>query len=135
MKKYFLVVIILIMLFATACTSSKADEASKNLSTQADNFQVNRRIVFYNGITDTYMLVISGYCSLGNYDPAGSLSVTCKTGVNEYKKYFLGLSNNVTYIVEQLDPQAVNVYHTEVIFRPETILPSIKLDTSNNSVP
>jgi hypothetical protein len=68
---------------------SDADVASTNLSKAADQFEINRRIVFYNGITGEYMLTIEGLCSLGNNDPTRQLSVTCKTGEKEYKKHFL----------------------------------------------
>ena len=76
---------------------SDADVASKNLSKAADQFEVNRRIVFYNGITGEYMLTIEGLCSLGNHDKPRELSVTCKTGAAAFKKHFLGLSDNVTF--------------------------------------
>lgn len=102
-----------------------ADVASRNLSTAADNFQIDRRIVFYNGITDTYMLTLEGRCSLGNNDSAGQLTVTCKTGPNAYKKHFLGLSDNVTYFVQQLEDADVSTYHYSVVFKPQTILPDI----------
>lgn len=105
------------------CTD--ADVASSNLSKAADNFEVNRRVVFYNGITGTYMLTIEGLCSLGNYDSGGSVSITCKVGPNAYKKHFLGLSDNVTYFVEQLEPNAVSTYHYRVTFKPQTIIPDI----------
>lgn len=108
----------------TGC-SREADVASRNLSVAADQFEINRRIVFYNGITGDYILTIEGRCSLGNRDPDGQLSVTCKTGPEEYKKHFLGLSDNVTYFAEQLEPAAVNVYQYRVVFRPTTILPAI----------
>jgi len=94
----------------------------------ADQFEVYRRIVFYNGITNEYMLEIDGLCSLGNNDPAGRLSVTCKTGPGTYKKHFLGLSDNVTYFAEQLDPLLVNSYQYRVVFRPAQIIPDIELD-------
>ena len=103
----------------------EADVASQNISTAADNFQITRRIVFYNGITGEYMLSIEGLCSLGNADPAGELSVTCKTGPTEYKKHFLGLSDNVTYFAEQIDGAQVDVYHYKVIFRPSVIIPDV----------
>lgn len=109
--------------------SSDADVASRNLSKSADQFEVNRRIVFYNGITGGYMLTIEGLCSLGNYDKAGSLSVTCKTGPTAYKKHFLGLSDNVTYFVEQMEPAAVSPYRYRVIFKPDVIAPAIGLST------
>ncbi len=104
---------------------SDADIASSNLSRAADNFEVTRRVVFYNGITGEYVLSVEGLCSIGNSDTAGRLSVTCKTGNGVYKKHFLGLSDNVTFFVEQMDPLPVGVYHYRVFFKPQTILPNI----------
>lgn len=104
---------------------SDADVASYNLSKSADSFEVERRIVFFNGITDTYLLEIQGKCSLGNNDSPKRLSVTCKTGHNRYKKHFLGLSDNVSYLVEQTSSKNVSAYHYRVTFKPETIVPDI----------
>ena len=110
------------------CSSPKeADVVSRNLSREADRFEVNRRIVFYNGITDSYMLTIEGRCSLGNADDPGELTVTCDTG-DGYKKHFLGLSDNVTYFVEQLESKDVSEDHYLVVFRPSTIVPDIEID-------
>lgn len=119
----------LLVLALTGC-SREADVASHNVSVAADQFEIDRRVVFFNGITDTYLLEIQGRCSLGNNDDPGELTVTCKTGENQYKKHFLGLSDNVSYFVEQLQPADVDVYHYRVIFRPEVILPDIDLETS-----
>jgi hypothetical protein len=102
-----------------------ADVASRNLSKAADMFEINRRIVFYNGITGEYMLTIEGLCSLGNHDSAGTLSVTCKTGPTNFKKHFLGLSDNVTYFVEQMEPAQASVFHYRVVFKPQIIVPDI----------
>lgn len=110
----------------TACTD--ADIASRNLSKDADMFRVNRRIVFYNGITGDYILVVEGYCSLGNYDPTGELSVTCKVGKDNYKKHFLGLSDNVTYFAEQIEGGVVSEDAYKVIFKPSAIIPNIEID-------
>ena len=128
MKKILLVLgsAILLLALLAGCTS-EANVASHNVSKAADQFEVMRRIVFYNGITESYMLTIEGLCSLGNYDASGELSVTCKTGPTTYKKHFLGLSDNVTYFVEQLDAVSVNAYHYRVIFKPSTIIPDIDL--------
>jgi hypothetical protein len=106
-----------------SCTD--ADIASTNLSKAADMFEINRRIIFYNGITGEYMLTIEGLCSLGNQDKARELSVTCKTGPHAFKKHFLGLSDNVTYFAEQIDGVDVSAYHYRVIFKPQTILPDV----------
>jgi hypothetical protein len=121
MKKVFALSVVAALL--AGC--SDADVASSNLSKAADNFEVTRRIVFYNGITGEYMLTIEGLCSLGNQDKAGQLSVTCKTAAAAYKKHFLGLSDNVTYFVEQVNDMPVNVYHYRVFFKPQAILPDI----------
>lgn len=95
-----------------------ADVASRNLSVAADNFEVTRRIVFYNGITGEYILTIEGLCSLGNADVSGELSVTCKTGAASYKKHFLGLSDNVTYFAEQIESAPVGSYRYRITFKP-----------------
>lgn len=108
------------------CTPA-SDVASRNLSTAADNFEIVRRVTFINGITDKYLLTITGLCSLGNNDPPRELTVTCKMGPNAYVKHFLGLSDNVTYIVEQLSPAKVSSYQYRIIFRPQEIAPDINL--------
>jgi hypothetical protein len=110
-----------------AACSSDADVASTNLSKAADQFEVARRIVFYNGITGEYMLTIQGLCSLGNFDKAREISVTCKTGPGSYKKHFLGLSDNVTFFVEQVEPSAVSPYQYRVVFKPLSIVPDIEV--------
>lgn len=129
MKKILPIGIILMsgLLFA-GCIDSDANVASRNLSQAADQFEVNRRIVFYNGITSEYILTIEGYCSLGNYDPDGELSVTCETSKGEYKKHFLGLSDNVTYFAEQIDSEGVSKDHYKVIFKPKTLVPDIDIE-------
>jgi hypothetical protein len=116
------------LLVVSGC-SSDADIASKNLSTAADNFEIQRRIVFLNGITDTYLLVIEGRCSLGNFDAERELSVTCKISDDQFVKHYLGLSDNVTYFVEQTKAASVSEYHYRVVFKPEELLPDIDLRT------
>jgi hypothetical protein len=107
---------------------SDADVASKNLSTAADQFEVERRVVFFNGITDTYLLVIEGRCSI-NYDVEDKqLEVTVKVGPDEFKKHYLGLSDNVTYFVEQTKVVKASVYHYRVIFKPSVIVPNVDLE-------
>lgn len=108
-----------------AACANDAQVASYNLSQAADNFKINRRIVFYNGVTGEYMLTIEGLCSQEQTDK--KLAVTCKTGEAEYKKHFLGLSDNVTYFSEQMQPALVGVYFYRVTFKPSTIVPSVEL--------
>jgi len=55
--------------------------------------------------------------------------VVCKTAADSYKKHFLGISDNVTYFVEQLEPKKVSAYHSRVIFKPQTIVPDIDFES------
>lgn len=113
---------------ALAGCSSDASIASRNLSQEADDFKINRRVVFINGITDAYLLEIQGFCSIqDNSEMRPQLAVTCKVGEDSYKKHFLGLSDNVTYVVEQLESADVSAYRYRVFFRPEQIVPDIEL--------
>ena len=108
------------------CTD--ADIASRNLAKAADQFEITRRVVFFNGITDTYLLSIEGRCSIS--DQVRQLEVTCKTGADEYKKHHLGLSDNVSYFSEQVESADVSVYHYRIIFKPQAILPDIDFEGS-----
>lgn len=125
MKKTLLAAVLGVCAVMAGC--NEADVASKNLSTAADNFQIERRIAFYNTESDTYMMSIEGLCSLGNADHAGELSVTCKVGPNSYKKHFLGLSRNVTYLVEQMDGANVSPFHYKVVFAPSQLIPDLEV--------
>lgn len=116
----------------SACMEgSDADVAAHNLSVAAEQFEISRRIVFFNGITDKYLLEIQGLCSVETSESAlgGSLEVTCKTGPSTFKKHFLGLSDNVSFFVEQLDSAMVSTYHYKVIFKPDVIIPDFDLKT------
>lgn len=127
MNKRFIFILAVAVALAAVLSgcSNDAQVASYNLSQAADNFKINRRIVFYNGITGNYILTIEGLCS---QEPDGrKLSVTCKTGEGQFKKHFLGLSDNVTYFSEQMEPAAVGTYSYRVTFKPTAIVPSIEL--------
>lgn len=132
MKKIFgCVAVVAAALSLGAC--SAADTASRNISYDSDNFKVMRRVVFVNGITDKYLLSIEGLCSITKDKEDLQLEVTCKTGEGEFKKHYLGISDNVTYFVEQMDASSVDTFHYKVVFRPETILPNIDMQTSGGN--
>jgi len=126
-KKILMTVFLLAVVVFTAGCSTDADVVSENLSKAADQFQVLRRVVFYNGITGEYMLEITGYCSLGNNDSERQRTITCKTGPDTYKKHFLGLSDNVTYFAEQVNDKNVSKDYYKVIFKPTTIIPDVDI--------
>lgn len=125
MKKLILGLIAILLALGFSGCQSDATVASQNLSKAADMFEINRRVIFYNGITGQYMLNIEGRCSIN--DQGRQLEVTCKIGNNSYKKHFLGLSDNVTYFAEQLNGKDVSVYHYRVVFKPQTIIPDVDL--------
>lgn len=114
----------------TACQSD-AHRVSENLSTDAEQFRLERDIVFYNGITNQYLAEVKGRCSVDTASglPARSLAVTCKVGPNTYTKDYLGLSDNVTWFMLQSEPTPSNVYRREIILKPENIIPDIQVQT------
>lgn len=115
----------------TACLPD-AQVASSNLSKAADMFEIQRRIVFYNGINGEYMLTIEGRCSI---EPkTQQLAVTCKKGPNEFEKHFLGLSDNVTYFAEQIELADVSVYHSRIIWKPQSVIPDVDLNVDVNEL-
>ena len=129
-KKLFTVTVLSLGLSLAGCQRD-AQVASKNLSYAADNFQLDRRIVFYNGITGDYVLTIEGKCSFDAVSER-KVDVTCKVGEDEFKKHSLGISDNVTYFSEQLTSKGVSTYQYKVDFRPTTIIPDIEIKTPLN---
>ena len=124
--KFFKMLPLLAILGLSACDKD-ADVVSRNLSTDADNFKIMRRVVFYNGITGNYILEITGLCSLGNQDTSKRMTVTCRTGSSTYKKHVLGLSDNVTFFAEQIESANASSYFYKVVFKPSTIIPEIEI--------
>lgn len=116
-----------VLLGLLAACDRPADVASQNLSQAADNFQINRRVTFYNGVTGQYILVIEGLCSKGNDDTDKKVTFTCKVGPNAFKKHFLGVSDNVTYFVEQVDAAPASTYHYRVTFNPSALVPNVRM--------
>ena len=112
--------------FLSGC-AQESDRAAYNVSQAAHNFEVNRRVVFYNGITGDYILTIEGLLSVTTEDKR--LSVIVKTGPSEYKKHYLGVSDNVTWFCEQIESVKASPYHYRVIFRPTTIIPDMEIKT------
>lgn len=109
----------------TGCATD-ATVVDQNMTKEAESFKVERKITFVNGITDKVMLVIEGKCSTEN--EGKQLTVLCKTGKGEYKKHFLGLSDNVTYVTQQIDSSGLSAYHYKVLFKPETLVPDFDLN-------
>lgn len=129
MKKILSLIIMGVMVLClTGCTS--ADTVSTNISREADEFKVKRRITFINLRTNDYLFTISGNCSIKGYE---ELEVICRIGEDKYQKHFFKVSNETTYVIEQLEYNDVSRYDYEIIFRPEAIIPiEIKTQVGNN---
>lgn len=110
----------------TACMDDAAI-ANNNIKKAANNFEVNRRIVFYNGITDTYVLSIEGKCSIDLNQSGTAFNVICKTGPNEFKRHTLVLSDNVTAFAEQIDSNTASTDRYRVTFKPSSLIRDVDL--------
>lgn len=123
------VLLALAALTLAGCTSA-ADTANSNLSKAAENFEVPRRIVGINGITNEVLFSVEGFCSIEN--DGNKLDVICKVDdKGAVERTTLGLSDNVTYVSTQTGSVDVDLFRPRVIFRPETIIPDFDLSTSN----
>jgi len=125
MKKAFIAILVSVAIAVSITGCTEAEIASTNLSKEADQFNVYRRVVFYNGITDQYILEIDGYCSVEFF--TDKFVVTVKTDDGKYMKHYLGRADNVFPFVEQLDSRGVSTRQYKVIFRPSVINPDIEL--------
>jgi hypothetical protein len=116
----------LLALVLVAGCSSAASTASDNVSTAADNFEVNRLIVGINLRTGETLFSAQGACSITR---DGDLVVICKESANPdtFKKHYFGLAEGVTYVSTQLGPVAASGFHTRIILRPTTFIPNFDL--------
>lgn len=123
MNKLVSAVIVGVLLITGCDQPSDKQFVSKNISTDADNFKVLRRIILYNAITDNYILEVTGFCSVQAYAEHRQLEVVCKVGKDVYQKHIYGYSDNTPYTLEQLDSNKASPYHYKIVFKPKSILP------------
>jgi hypothetical protein len=127
-RKFILLFLLVASVAAFAGCQSSADKVSHNLSTEAEKFNVQRRIVGINGITDKVEFMVEGRCSLEyGASMAKTLDVICKQGPHDYKKHYIGLSDNMFFISTQLKGLDVSEYHTKIVLKPENIVPDFDL--------
>lgn len=126
MKKKLSIVMVMIIMVAglTGCRTS--DVVNRNLSKDADEFNLYRKITVTNARTDTIMLQAEGYMALSNNN-ANELVVTIKTGENTYYKDYIYLNDWTCYVMEQTEPSGTDKYHYELVFYPERIVPDIEV--------
>ena len=115
-----------VALGASGCSSSTASTVNHNLSKDANEFNVYRRITVTNARTDTIMLQAEGYMALSN-NSSNELVVTIKTGQDQYYKDYIYLNDWTCYVMEQTEPKGTDKYHYELVFYPERLIPDIEI--------
>ena len=106
----------------SACTDTDATVVDENLKTAAEQFEINRRITVINGITDKYLMVVEGKCSLEF--PDVRVEVICKLKDGAFVKHHVIRSDNALVMSEQINGTNADTDQYRVIFKPETIVPN-----------
>lgn len=123
MKKIVAIIVAVAIAGITLLGCTEASKVSYNVSQEADNFNVVRRLTVLNARTDKPMFELIGTFS-SHVDAADNqLEITCEVGDGEYKKHFIGLNDWTMYVIEDIGGAEVNKYKYEVNFLPESILP------------
>ena len=119
MKKFFVIVVAIVMLFAlSGCRES--ERVSYNISQQADNFNVTRKLTVVNVRNDTVLYELIGNFAMTN-EGNNELSVISEVAEGQYKKDFIYLNEWTTYIVQDVSGAYVDQYHYEVNILPQMI--------------
>lgn len=119
MRKFFALTLALILCLSVFTGCRPSEIASYNVSREADNFSVARKITVINARTDTIVFQLEGVFSLQN-SMSNELEVICKTN-NGYKKHFISLNSNTIYFVEDIGGADVSALSYEVNFFPQRI--------------
>lgn len=108
--------VVLVMSMLVGCT--EADQVSTNISQEADNFNVTRKLTVVNARTDTILLELTGTFALKN-NTANELEVVIETAEGKYKKDLVYLNDYTMYVVEDVSGADVDKYHYEINFLPQ----------------
>ena len=110
----------------TAC-GSDAQTVSDNLSKDAEQFKVVRKIVVTNMVDNSVLWEVTGACSLELGRPE-IVELTCREGPDSYKKHYLGTGGMyLSWAATQVDGVDVSRYHTKIVFRPQAIIPDVDI--------
>lgn len=119
-----LVIVLSAGIFVLAACND-ADVASHNLSQDADNFKVLRKVTFINTVSDEVLYTVEGKFSISADTDDNQLEITAKTGEDKFQKHFLGLSPTTVYIVEQMEWQETNKYNFKITIKPSALVPKL----------
>lgn len=108
---------------ALAGCDTEANRVSYNLSQEADNFNDIRQITVINCLQGDVLFQMTGKMSITADAADNQLEVIVEDEKGEYKKHFIGLSDNVTYVVEDVTAGDVEKYKYTLNFNPEMWLP------------
>ena len=121
MKTRITAIILIAALALAGC--SQADRASHNISVEADNFRVIRRLAVINTVTDQPIMEMVGNFSIKADIEDGQLEITAKEEDGTFRKHFVGISPTVTYVVEDISGADVSAYRYQISYLPEAINP------------
>lgn len=122
MKKIIAIMLMLdLSLVLTAACTSQSKKVTYNLRREAEEFNVRRRITVMNTRTDTALMQITGLLSIDT-DSDGDLNITIEKAPGEYVLNYAHLSQDTTYIVEQIETKEVSKYQYEIIFYPQNLV-------------
>lgn len=107
---------LLICLVLTGCT--EVDQVSSNISKEADNFNVTRKLTVLNARTDTILLELTGTFALKN-NSNNELEIIIETAEGKHQKDYVYLNDYTMYVVEDISGSSVDKYHYEINFLPE----------------
>ena len=122
MKKAFIAAILLTVLCLTGC-ETEAQRVGYNISQEADNFNTIRQITVINCIQGDVLFQMTGKMSITADTNDNQLEVIIEDDNGKYKKHFIGLSDNVTYVVEDITDGDVSKYHYTLNFNPKMWVP------------
>lgn len=118
-----IVLICTILIVAPFSACSQADRVSYNLSKQADSFNVVRKLTVIDCIQGDVLFQMTGKMSINADRTDNQLEITVEDENGTYKKHFVGLSDNVTYVIEDVSVNDVDNYKYTVNFNPKMWLP------------
>lgn len=110
--------VLLLCVMMTGCEQREADMVSYNLSLEADNFNNVRQITVINCLQGDILFQMTGKMSIEADTADNQLEVIVETENGTYKKHFIGLSDNVTYVVEDITEGHVDKYNYTINFNP-----------------
>ena len=122
-KKILTTILVAVVVSAIVTGCTEVDQVSHNVSQEADNFNVLRRLTVINSRSDKAEFELIGAFSLQVDNAENQIEVICELEDGTYKKHIIGLNDETMYVVEDLGGAKVNKFKYEVNFLPEQILP------------